>query len=128
MTVTATAVDYIQKLSALYPAGKAPASGFGSDINGIHQQADPRADAAEKPLVYPFKSPMGDVVFERQRTGERVYDLNTDGVAHYGLYPDYIADMMMQPGGKPAVATLFRSAEAYLQLWEKVEKFSRNRD
>jgi hypothetical protein len=57
-----------------------------------------------------------------------VYDLNTDGVAHYGLYPDYIADMMMQPGGKPAVATLFRSAEAYLQLWEKVEKFSRNRD
>lgn len=123
-----TAVDYIQKLSALYPAGKAPASGFGSDINGIHQQADPRADAAEKPLVYPFKSPMGDVVFERQRTGERVYDLNTDGVAHYGLYPDYIADMMMQPGGKPAVATLFRSAEAYLQLWEKVEKFSRNRD
>lgn len=120
-----TAVDYIQKLSALYPPGKAPASGFGSDINGIHQQADPRPDAAGKPLVYPFKSPMGDVVFERQKTGQRVYDLNTDGVAHYGLYPDYIADMMMQPGGKPAVATLFRSAEAYLQLWERVEKFKR---
>lgn len=120
-----TAVDYIQKLSALYPPGKAPASGFGSDINGIHQQADPRSDALEKPLLYPFKSPMGDVVFERQKTGERVYDLNTDGVAHYGLYPDYIADMMMQPGGKPAVATLFRSAEAYLQLWERVEKFKR---
>lgn len=118
-----TAVDYMQKLSALYPEGREPASGFGSDINGIHQQADPREDAAERPLAYPFKSPMGDVVFERQKTGERVYDLNTDGVAHYGLYPDYIADMMMQPGGKPAVATLFRSAEAYLQLWEKVEKF-----
>lgn len=118
-----TAVEYIQKLSALYPPGMAPASGFGSDINGIHQQADPRPDASETPLVYPFKSPMGDVVFDRQKTGGRVYDLNTDGVAHYGLYPDYIADMMMQPGGKPAVATLFRSAEAYLQLWEKVEKF-----
>ncbi|HEX4855861.1 MAG TPA: hypothetical protein VFV28_03570, partial [Limnobacter sp.] len=108
-----TAVDYMQKLSALYPAGKKPASGFGSDINGIHQQADPRADAAERPLPYPFKSPMGDVVFERQKTGERVFDLNRDGVAHYGLYPDYIADMMMQPGGRQAVAALFRSAEAY---------------
>jgi microsomal dipeptidase-like Zn-dependent dipeptidase len=121
------AVDYIQKLSALYPPGKAPASGFGSDINGIHQQADPRLDAGEKPLVYPFKSPMGDVVFDRQKTGDRVYDLNTDGVAHYGLYPDYIADMMMQPGGKPAVATLFRSAEAYLKMWEKVENYSRQK-
>ncbi|HEX4844304.1 MAG TPA: hypothetical protein VFV57_11580 [Limnobacter sp.] len=120
-----TAVDYMQKLSALYPPGKAPASGFGSDINGIHQQADPRPDSADNPLVYPFKSPMGDVVFERQKTGERVYDLNTDGVAHYGLYPDYIADMMMQPGGKQAVATLYRSAEAYLQLWARVEAYAR---
>lgn len=118
-----TAVAYIQKLSALYPPDVEPASGFGSDINGIHQQSGPRPDAADNPLVYPFQSPIGDVVFERQKTGERVYDLNIDGVAHYGLYPDYIADMMMQPGGKAAVATLFRSAEAYLQLWERVENF-----
>ncbi|MCR2747936.1 hypothetical protein [Limnobacter parvus] len=118
------AVAYMQNLAALYPPQAMPVSGFGSDINGIHQQAEPRPDAVDNPLVYPFKSPMGDVVFERQTTGERVYDLNKDGVAHYGLYPDYIADMMMQPGGKPAVAMLFRSAEAYLQLWERVEQFS----
>ncbi|MFN4327607.1 MAG: hypothetical protein ACK4FF_01920 [Limnobacter sp.] len=120
-----SAVQYIQQLSSLYPAGKSPASGFGSDINGIHQQAEPRPDAQAKPLRYPFKSPMGDVTFERQVTGQRVFDLNTDGVAHYGLYPDYIADMMMQPGGGAAVATLFRSAEAYLQLWERVERAAR---
>lgn len=118
-----SSVQYMQDIITLYGgnADKA-ASGWGSDINGIHQQAAPRSDAAENPLVYPFKSPMGDVVFERQVSGQRVFDLNIDGVAHYGLYPDYIADMQMQPGGGQAVAVLFRSAEAYLKLWEKVEK------
>ena len=95
------------------------ATGLGSDINGIHEQAAPREDAATNPLVYPFTSYDGRVRFERQRTGERVFDLNTDGVAHYGLYPDFIADMQRSPGGEEALTYLFRSAEAYLQFWER---------
>jgi hypothetical protein len=69
--------------------------------------------------VYPFKSYDGRVTFDRQISGERVFDLNVDGVAHYGLYPDYIQDIRMQPGGEEAVQYLFRSAEAYLQMWER---------
>jgi hypothetical protein len=38
-----------------------------------------------------------------------VYDVNVDGVAQYGLYPDWIEDDMM------------RGAEAYLQTWERAE-------
>ena len=95
------------------------ATGFGSDINGIHKQAKPREDAAESPLPYPFTGYAGDVVFERQTSGERIFDLNVDGVAHYGLYPDYIADIRNQPGGQEALKYLFRSAEAYLQAWER---------
>ena len=96
-------------------------TGFGSDINGIHNPPPPRADAAQNPLVYPFKSWDGRVTFERQVTGERVFDLNIDGVAHYGLYPDFIADMQMQPGGPEALQYVFRSAEAYLQAWARAE-------
>ena len=94
--------------------------GFGMDMNGFGGTPPPRADAAERPLVYPFAPLTGRGTVERQVTGERVFDLNADGVAHYGLYPDYLADMQMQPGGDAALRYLFRSAEGYLQAWTRV--------
>lgn len=93
--------------------------GFGSDINGMALQPGVRADATEHPLEYPFKSYDGKVTFDRQLSGERVFDLNVDGVAHYGLYADWFADIQQQPGGEESMKYLFRSAEAYLQLWER---------
>lgn len=118
-------VAFIHDLIALYRelhgTTDGLATGFGSDINGIHNQPPPRADAATNPLRYPFKSFDGRVTFERQVTGERVFDLNVDGVAHYGLYPDFIADLQMQPGGPEALTYVFRSAEAYLRAWERAE-------
>lgn len=120
-TATET-IKFSQDLAALYPAGTEVATGLGSDINGLHAQAPPRADAASNPLVYPFKSYDGQVTFERQRSGQRVFDLNVDGVSHYGLYPDYLADIQRSPGGDKTMEYLFRSAEAYLQLWERSER------
>ncbi|HSW11549.1 MAG TPA: hypothetical protein VLI06_01845 [Solimonas sp.] len=118
-------VDFIQQLIAAYREVHGTtvglATGFGSDINGVHQQPAPRADAVENPLAYPFRSYDGRVSFERQVTGERSYDLNVDGVAHYGLYPDFIADMQRTAGGEEALRYVFRSAEAYLQAWERAE-------
>lgn len=118
-------IKFIQDLEQAYievfGSTKGFATGFGSDINGIHHQSAPRDDAAEKPLVYPFRSYAGDVAFERQQTGDRVFDLNSDGVAHYGLYPDYIADIQQTEGGQEALKYLFRSAEAYIQAMEKAE-------
>ncbi len=118
-------IDFIQQLATVYREihGNTDglATGLGCDINGLHEQAAPREDAASNPLTYPFKSYDGRVTFDRQRSGERVFDLNVDGVSHYGLYPDFIADMQRSPGGDDAMTYLFRSAEAYLQFWERSE-------
>jgi hypothetical protein len=59
------------------------------------------------------------VTFRRQRTGTRTFDLNKDGVAHYGLFADLLADMGRQPNGGRALAIMFRSAEAYLEMWRR---------
>jgi hypothetical protein len=91
--------------------------GLGTDTGGFSSLPGPRADAAQTPVTYPFVCRVGNVTFQRQRTGSRTYDLNTDGVAHYGLIADLLADMQ-QHGGEPALRTLFRSAEAYLRMWE----------
>ena len=119
-------IDFILQLEAVYRElfGNTDglATGLGSDINGIHVQPAPREDAAENPLRYPFQSYDGRVTFERQVSGERVFDLNTDGVAHYGLYPDFLADLQRSEGGEQALKYVFRSAEAYLQAWERAEQ------
>ncbi len=92
--------------------------GFGADINGLGAQGDPRPDAAtNNPVTYPFTT-LGGVRVAKQVSGERVYDVNQDGVAHYGLYPDWIEDLRMQ-AGDDIVTDLARGSEAYLQMWER---------
>ena len=41
---------------------------------------------------YPFTGING-VQVDKQRAGERVWDINVDGVAQYGLYPDWVEDL-----------------------------------
>ena len=69
-------------------------------------------------MQYPFKSFDGGVTLARQKSGERVFDINTDGVAHYGLYPDWIEDLRMIAGDE-IINDMARGAEAYLQMWER---------
>jgi microsomal dipeptidase-like Zn-dependent dipeptidase len=92
--------------------------GLGTDTGGFSSLPGPRSDAAQKPLRYPFTSYDGRVSFTRERTGTRTFDLNTDGVAHYGLFADLVADMQ-QNGGRRALAPFFHSAEAYLRTWQR---------
>jgi len=92
--------------------------GYGADANGFGSQGMPRPSAAQSPLVYPFKSFDGRVTLDKQVSGERVFDLNTDGVAHYGLYPDWIADLRVLAGDE-IIRDMGRGAEAYLQMWER---------
>jgi hypothetical protein len=94
--------------------------GFGADINGLGAQGDPRPDAADNPVTYPFTG-LGGVQVDRQVSGERVYDINKDGVAHYGLYPDWIEDLRKVAGadGDAIVEDMARGPEAYLQMWER---------
>ena len=91
---------------------------LGSDTGGFAELPGPPSAAAANPLAYPFRSFAGDVRFKRQQTGTRTFDFNADGVAHYGLFADLLADIGRRPGGRAALRTLFRSAEGYLQTWQ----------
>jgi hypothetical protein len=89
--------------------------GYGADMNGLAQQSQP---SAAHPITYPFRSFDGGVTFDRERWGQRVFDLNADGVANYGMYPDWLQELQVV-AGKPIVSDMFRGAEAYLQMWER---------
>ena len=96
--------------------------GYGADMNGLGAQGDPRGADVPNPVTYPFRG-LGGVTIGRQHAGERVYDINVDGVAQYGLYPDWIEDLRTiadTQGDGDAIATdMARGAEAYLQTWER---------
>ena len=98
--------------------------GFGSDINGLHAQPVPRPGAAQNPVSYPFRSFDGGSVIDRQRSGTRLYDINSDGVDHYGLYPDWVEDLRLVAGPQ-IVDDLANGAEHYLQMWERAEAAGR---
>jgi hypothetical protein len=99
--------------------------GYGADINGLGAQGDPRGADVSNPVTYPFEG-LGGVTIHRQHAGQRVYDINVDGVAQYGLYPDWIEDLTKvadaESGDGAAIREdMARGAEAYLQTWERAQ-------
>ncbi|MGJ8670924.1 MAG: hypothetical protein ACSHXK_15670, partial [Oceanococcus sp.] len=109
--------------SAEFKVGPYGASGFGTDVNGIASLPGHPGDTDIE--LYPFTSVDGRVTFDVQKTGDHEFGLYSGrGVAHYGLYPDVIADMMAnhnrtQEELDEALGQLFTSAEAYLRMWER---------
>jgi hypothetical protein len=91
--------------------------GYGADMNGFGAQGPPRL-GAKNPVKYPFKSFDGAVTLDKPKSGERTWDINVDGVAQYGLYPDWLEDLRMQAGDE-IVNDMARGAEAYLEMWER---------
>jgi microsomal dipeptidase-like Zn-dependent dipeptidase len=94
--------------------------GYGADQNGFGSQGAPRGADVPNPVTYPFKSADGNQTIYKQQSGNKTYDINTSGVAHYGLYPDWIEDLRQIQGNK-IVKDMDRGAEAYLQMWERAE-------
>jgi hypothetical protein len=91
--------------------------GWGSDLNGLGGQPGP---TAANPISYPFKSFDGRVTFTREQWGQRVFDLNRDGVANYGMYADWLAELR-SIAGPPLMNDMFGGAEAYLEMWERAQ-------
>ncbi|MFF0093345.1 discoidin domain-containing protein [Streptomyces canus] len=95
--------------------------GYGTDFNGIGDHPAPRGAGAANKVTYPFKSVDGGSVIDKQTSGQRTFDLNTDGAAHVGMIPDWIEDIRLV-GGQGVVDDLFRGAESYLDTWGASEQ------
>ncbi len=72
--------------------------------------------------ITPFATWAGDVSFAQPKVGHRTLDFNTEGLAHIGLLPDFIEDVRRDGVSDADLEPLFRSAEAYIRMWEKAER------
>jgi hypothetical protein len=111
-------LDEVEKTSNLSGVG------FGTDMSGLGDQPGPRSDASENPLIYPFESEFG-FKFKKQVSGTRTFDLNKDGIVHYGLIADHLQDIREQASSR-VYESIMNSAEAYLQMWKRAEANTSN--
>jgi len=74
-------------------------------------------------------SPNAGAPLVRSQMGNRDFDVNLDGLAHYGMLPDFLQDVHNQLAGTESarpdavrdLRALFRSAEDYIVTWEKID-------
>jgi microsomal dipeptidase-like Zn-dependent dipeptidase len=141
--------DFIKQLLPLKSADHLFGVGIGSDTNGLASQPGP--SGSKTPVQYPFTlfkganwgpqfARIAPISFDHEVSGQRVYDINIDGRAHYGLDADWVEEVRLgaisetlknnaahpdQPQLDPqeqaqlALTSLYNSAEAYLRLWEQ---------
>jgi uncharacterized repeat protein (TIGR01451 family) len=124
------------------PANAAVA--IGTDFNGFGGQPGPRFGARPcpgdsspgvqaNPIQYPFNifSPTGinagklsmSILPQREDNNGTIapWDFNVDGLAHAGLVPDMIEDLRRVGVSDDYLRPLFRSAEAYVHMWEQAD-------
>lgn len=106
--------------------------GIGSDFNGFAGEPAPRfgSDACDGDVQtaqtggvqYPFTVIGGNgQTMDKSIVGTKAFDINYDGLAHVGMYPDFIQDLLSIGLSDNDLKPLFRSAEQYIEMWEKIE-------
>lgn len=98
-----------------------PGVGIGIDMAGLATMARPTGAGPD----YPFITELG-IVFDQQGDPKgRMFDIATDGLAHYGMLADHV-ELVRQQASKAKQGyvyhALMNSAEAYLQTWERAQR------
>ena len=85
---------------------------FGTDLNGLVKGAPPRAGANFYSTAFP-----------KSKTANKSWNYRTEGVAHYGMMADFLADVRTEPNyGKQVYASMMKNAEVFVDMWEKAAK------
>jgi hypothetical protein len=102
---------YHQVTTAMGPGAVA---GFGTDTNGFGLGMPPRLGSSVKYTTdFPVSTDHG-----------KTWNYNTDGVAHYGMLPDFLKDVGSLPGGPAVVDNAMTGTEYFYQTWRKAERQS----
>ena len=121
-SVGAWVKDY---LDAVAVTGGQPIA-LGTDMNGFA----PQVPFSSGTIAYPIRvasragsRPAGFTppALDRYRAGSKSYHFPTDGLAHYGMLPDFMQMMTGKANGQRALDSLYSSADAVVRMWEASE-------
>ncbi len=131
-------VDFLARLDeqwTLSGTDRPLSAGYGADANGLRNLPGARGMGRileTGPVSYPFQMFQGEdwgpqfagvapITVEQLAipgADGRIWDVNEDGMYHYGMIADIVEEIRLE-GGRAALDTLYNSAETYLQMWEQ---------
>jgi hypothetical protein len=114
-----TDVGTLQKLGkSIYLsqiAGGSPLSDVTNDLGMLARYQDLLTVWTNYQRIFGNNAPL-----TRCQTGSyKQWDINFEGVAHYGLIPDFLQDLSNDGLQAEDMSVLFHSAEAFAQMWTK---------
>ena len=112
-----TASQFIKEVRRARAAAPGLAVNLGSDINGFVAMPGPEKCEGATCVQY-------SAAFPKAKMGDKEWDFNVDGVAHIGLFPDFLRKVELL-GGEDIVDDLFDGAEHVAVMWEGAEKAGR---
>lgn len=101
---------------------------FGTDFNGLEKQLPGLGTIQVRypiDIVSRFAPTMrlaGGAVpapLPQQRLGTKTMHLRSDGLAEYGMLPDFLQAVSQQPRGEEVVNAFFNGAEDVIRMWER---------
>lgn len=114
-----TAEKFVRAVNGALAASPGLAVQLGSDINGFVVMPKAENCGTNRCVQYdPATFPMAS-------TNGKSWNYNVTGVAHIGLFPDFLRHVESVRGGKQVVDALFDGAEKVAQSWEKAERVRR---
>jgi microsomal dipeptidase-like Zn-dependent dipeptidase len=128
--ITASKVGTRFSLTGAGPQGRVQTLGngrvaFGTDLNGLVKGPRPPVSIdIQKPLPPQFKAcpDIYDTAFVQSKTGDRSWNYCTEGVAHYGMLPDFLKHLFGLPQGDFIRDNIMKNAEMFAEMWEKAIK------
>jgi hypothetical protein len=102
---------------------------IGTDMNGFA----PQLWLPAEDVVYPINAArqFGNSKAPRlaqDKLGGRMLSFKKDGIAHYGMLPDFLQALNQQPDSDKAMDALFHSANDVVATWAKCEKVAKTID
>jgi microsomal dipeptidase-like Zn-dependent dipeptidase len=91
--------------------GNSVSAGFGTDTNGFAPGMPPRGSNVQYNNAFPAS-----------KDGDKTWNYNRDGMAHYGMLWDFVQDVRTLPGGAAMVDNnLMYGAEYFFRTWQAAE-------
>jgi microsomal dipeptidase-like Zn-dependent dipeptidase len=123
---------YLEALETMSNRGVA----LGTDMNGFAPQIP--FSRSQTPTIYPIdlavrlaspEARSSVVTLDRHRLQTRTFDFTRDGIAHYGMLPDFLQAIhgQLRTSGQDAdrlMRQMFHTAEDTIAMWERAEAVS----
>src|SRR5438270_1337356 len=98
---------------------------IGTDVNGLYPLPAPPMQMPSGPFN-PQESINYSPTLTKCVTGVKTWDFNVEGMAHYGLFPDFIQSCRQVGMTTAEQNAFFSSAERFARMWEKCETSKTN--